>query len=157
MIWCFTKKLCIRHDAWAAALLWCSCQSPVAHSWGLLNHPNSFCGGMFKLPTKGETDSLLCLLSHFECDSHTVHMLTQQCLPPPLSSTVKSSLFTHAHSSPLSLAASLYQGRTNHSHYVNNGWTVSGQTDLIHTIHWVGQKVCLDLSKLSCFLQLRWL
>ena len=37
-----------------------------------------------------------------------VHMLTQQCLPPPLTSTVKSSLFTHAHSSPLSLAAKLH-------------------------------------------------
>ena len=43
--------------------------------------------------------------NHFECDGHTVHMLTQWCLPPPLTSTVKVSLFTHAHSSPLSLAA----------------------------------------------------
>ena len=30
----------------------------------------------------------------FECDGHTVHMLTQQCLLPPLTSTVKSSLFS---------------------------------------------------------------
>ena len=55
---------------------------------------------MFKLNTKYDADSLLYLLSHFECDCHLVHMLTQQCLPPPLTSTVKLSLFTHAHSSP---------------------------------------------------------
>ena len=35
-------------------------------------------------------------------------MPTQWHLPPPLTSTVKSSLFTHAHSSPLSLAARLH-------------------------------------------------
>ena len=38
----------------------------------------------------------------FKCDGHAVHMLTQQCLPPPLTNTVKSSLLTHVHSSPLS-------------------------------------------------------
>ena len=35
-------------------------------------------------------------------------MHTQQYLPPPLASTVKLSLFTHAYSSPLSLAAKLH-------------------------------------------------
>ena len=49
-----------------------------------------------------------------------VHMLTQWCVPPPLTSTVKLSLFMHAHSSPLSL---LHRCRTNCSFYVNNGWT----------------------------------
>ena len=34
-------------------------------------------------------------------------MLTQRCLLPLLTSTVKSSLFTHVHSSPCSLAARL--------------------------------------------------
>ena len=48
--------------------------------------------------------------------------------PPPLTSTVKSSLFTHAHSSPLSLAARLHQCHLNCSRYINNGWTFSGQT-----------------------------
>ena len=43
----------------------------------LLNHPNSFRGGMFKLNAKLDADSLLNLLSPFECDGHTVHMLTQ--------------------------------------------------------------------------------
>ena len=72
------------------------------HSCGLLNHPNGFRGGMFKLNAKFDADSLLYLLSHFECDSHTAHMLTQWRLLPPLTSTVNSSLFTHARSSPLS-------------------------------------------------------
>ena len=39
-------------------------------------------------------------------NGHTVHMLTQWCLLPPLTSTVKSLLFMHVHSSPHSLAAS---------------------------------------------------
>ena len=76
------KKLRMRSDAWAGMLLWWSCQSPVVHSCGLLNHPSSFCKGMFKFNAKLDADSLLYSLSHFECDSHTVHMLTQQHLPP---------------------------------------------------------------------------
>ena len=63
-----------------------------------------------------------------KCNGHTVHMLTQQHLPPPVTSTVKLSLFTHAHSNPLSLAARLHRYNTNHSHYINNIWTSSGQT-----------------------------
>ena len=121
VIWIFAKKLC-RCDEWEGMLLWWSCQSPVAQSCGLLNHPNSFCRGMFKLNAKFDADSLLYLLSHFECDGHMVHMLTQQHLPPPLTSTVKSSLFTHAHSSLLSLAARLRWCCANHSHYISNGW-----------------------------------
>ena len=113
--------------AWAGVLWW-SCQSPVAHSSSLLSHPDSFRGGMFKLNTKFDADSLLYSLSHFECDGHTVHMFTQWHLPPPLTSTVKLSLFTHVHSSPLSLAARLHQCCTNHSRYINSGWTFSGQT-----------------------------
>ena len=68
-------------------------------------HVNSFRRGMFKLKAKCDADSLLYPLSHSECDGHTVHVLTQWCLLPPLTSTVKSSLFTRAHPSPLSLAA----------------------------------------------------
>ena len=75
----------------------------------LLNHPNSFSRGMLKFNEKFDADSLLYLLSHFECDGHSVHMLTEWCLPPPLTSTVKLSLFTHEHSSPLSLTARLPQ------------------------------------------------
>ena len=82
--------------------------------------------GMFKLNAKFDADSLLYLLSHFECDSHTVHMVTQGRLLPPLTSTVKLSLFTHAHSSPLSLAARLNGCCANHSRYINSGWTFPG-------------------------------
>ena len=81
----------------------------------LLNHPNSFHRGKFKLNTKFDADLLLCSLSHLECNGHTVHMLTQGHLPPPLTSIVKSSLFTHVHSSPLSLAARLHRCCANHS------------------------------------------
>ena len=83
VIWCFAKKLCTRHGVWAGALSWWSCQSPVAHGCGLLNRLSSFCGQMFKLNAKLDADSLLYLLSHFECDGHTVHMLTQWCLTAP--------------------------------------------------------------------------
>ena len=43
------KKPCTRHDAWVGTLSWWSCQSPAAHSCGLLNHLNSFYREMFKL------------------------------------------------------------------------------------------------------------
>ena len=56
------KKLCMRYDTWVGALSWWSCQSPVAHSYSLLNHPNSFHRGMFKLNTKFDADLLLYLL-----------------------------------------------------------------------------------------------
>ena len=55
----------------------------------LLNHPNSFRGGMFKLNAKLDAYSLLYLLSHFECHGHTVHMLTQWHLLTLLTSMVK--------------------------------------------------------------------
>ena len=88
----------------------------------LLTHPNSFRGGMFKLYTKLDSDLLLYLLSHFECSGHTAHTTT---LTDWYSEVV---LVHHAHSIPLSLAATLYQCRANHSCYINNGWTFSGQT-----------------------------
>ena len=63
---------------------------------------------MFELNTKFDADSLLYLLSHFECDGHTVHVLTQWYLLPPLTSTIKPSLFMHTHSGVLSLAVRLH-------------------------------------------------
>ena len=73
----------VRPDTWLGMLLGWSCKSPVAHSSGLLNHPNSFCEGIFELNVRFDADLLLYSLSHFECDGHTVHMLTQWCLHPP--------------------------------------------------------------------------
>ena len=136
-----------RCDEWAGTLLWWSCQSLVVPSCSLLNHPNSLLTGMFKLNAKFEADPLLYLLSHFECDGHTVHMLTQWCLPPPLTSTVKSSLLTNVHSSPLSLAARLHRCCTSRSPYPNNGWSFSGQTSCIYKIQdyislWVSLQLC---------------
>ena len=49
----------MRRDTWASVLSWWSCQSLVVHSCGLMNHPNSFHGGMFKLNAKFDADSLL--------------------------------------------------------------------------------------------------
>ena len=126
VIWCFAKKLCTRHDAWSDALLWWSCQSPVAHSCSHLNHSNSSWGVKLKLNAKFDADPLFYSLSHFECNAHIVYMFTQWCLLPPQTSTVKSPLFTHAHSSPLSLAARLHRWHTNCSCYINNSWTFSG-------------------------------
>ena len=91
-----------------------------------MNDPNSFRGGMFKLNTKFDAYLSLYLLIHFECDSHRVHMLIQQRVPPPLTGTVKLPLFMQAHSSPLSLAARLDRCYAHHSYYTNNGWTFSG-------------------------------
>ena len=82
--WCdVSPKNRTRCDAWSGVLLWWSCQSTVAHSCGLLNHLNSFHGGMFKLNAKFDADSLLYSLSHFQCNSHTVHMLTQRAPTTP--------------------------------------------------------------------------
>ena len=70
IIWCFTKKLCRRHDAWVGTLSWWSFQSPVAHSCSLLNHPDSVHRRTFKLNTKFDADLLLYSLRHFECSGH---------------------------------------------------------------------------------------
>ena len=56
------KTLHQKCDAWVGALLWWSCQSPVAHSHGLLKHLNSFCGEMFKFNAKFDADLLVYLL-----------------------------------------------------------------------------------------------
>ena len=107
---------------------WWSCQAPVAHSCSLLNHLHSFHGRMFKLHTKFDADLLLHLLSHFEYNLHTVHMLIQWRLLPPVTSTVKSSSFTHVCFSPLYLAARLYWCHVNCSCYINKSWNLSRQT-----------------------------
>ena len=99
VIWCFAKKLCTRCNAWAGALLWWSGQSLVAHSCGLLSHPNSFHGGMFKLNAKFDANLLLCSLSHFVCNDYTVHMLTQQHPLTPLTSTRANKWMLLLHSS----------------------------------------------------------
>ena len=73
----FRQTLCTRWDAWVGSLSWWRCQMSAAHSCGPLNHLNSFHRGTFRLNTKFDLDSLLYLLSHFECDGHMVYMLNQ--------------------------------------------------------------------------------
>ena len=93
-------------------LLWWTYQSPAAHSCSLLNHPNSFCREMFKPSAKFDADVLLYCFSNCERKGPTLHKLTQWCLIPPLTSTVKSSSFPHTHSSPLPLASRFHQCHT---------------------------------------------
>ena len=128
VIGCLTKNLCTRRDAWVQVVLWWSWASPVAHSCGLLNHPHSFQGGMFKLMAKFDIGSLLYSLM-CGCWMRQPHSTHVHSMTPTtsLTSTVKL-LFTHAHSSPLSLAARLHQCHTNHSLYINNDWTFPRQS-----------------------------
>ena len=74
---------------------------------------------MFKLNAKFDADSLLILNA---MATQYICSLTHWRLLFPLTSTVKS-LFTHAHSSPLSWAARLHRCHTNHSCYIKSGWT----------------------------------
>ena len=109
----FHQTLCRRCDAWPVALSWGSCQSPVAHSCSLLNHPNSF--WMFKLNTKFDADSLLyslilnAMVTQYTCSLNSVycpHWLVQwsrhcshMCIPvhspqlPGYTSVAQSKLF----------------------------------------------------------------
>ena len=74
-----------------------------------------------------------------------MHTLTQWPLLPPLSRAVKSSLFTHVHSYPLSLTARLHLCHANHSRYINNGGTFSRQTSYA-----LGDWVHMSFGKLRC-------
>ena len=56
--------------------------------------------------------------------------------PPPLISTMKSSVFTHVHSSLLFLVDRLHQCCTNCSYHINNGSTFSGQALYISKQKW---------------------
>ena len=135
VIWRFAKKLCTRRNTWGGLLSWWSCQSPVAHICSLLNHLNSFYRGMFKLSVNFDAGLLPYSLSYFEFSGHMAHVLTQRHLPHLLTCTVKSFLFMHTHSSPLSLAASLHLCHTNHSCFIKNGCTFSGPTSYFRTLY----------------------
>ena len=50
----------------------------------------------FKLNAKFDANLLLYSLSQFKCNSHTVHLLTQWCLLPPLTSPNDGELIVHA-------------------------------------------------------------
>ena len=96
-------------------LLWWSCQSPVAHSCGLLNHPNSSHGGMFQLNAKFNADSLLFYLLILNAMATQCTCLLNSIYCPHWLVQCSRSFFTHAHPGPLSLAARLHRCHTNHS------------------------------------------
>ena len=54
-----------KKTAWDMMLEWAHCRDEVAHSCSLLNHLNSFHGGMFKLNAKSGADLMLYSLTHF--------------------------------------------------------------------------------------------
>ena len=69
-------------------LLWWSCQSPGAHCCSLLNHLNSFHGGMFKCNAKSDADLLFysvilnVIAAQYTCSLKGVycsHWLVQSC------------------------------------------------------------------------------
>ena len=88
-----------------------------------LNHLNSSAEGC---------SSLMRNLMHINCSTYPVILnvaITQYTCSlsviyrPHWLNTVKSSLFTHAHSSPLSSAVRLHQCHANCSRYINSGCT----------------------------------
>ena len=117
-------------DAWHVAggvtLWWCSCQSPVAHSCSLRSHPNSLHRRMISLTWN--LMQILCSIG-----SVTLNVMATSthdhsgASTAPLTSAGKWSLFSHAHSSPSSLADRLHWCDT-YCSYINNGWTLSRHT-----------------------------
>ena len=98
-MWITFNRFSTIFEAFVPHLYLCCTHYIVPES--LLNHPSSFCGGMFKLNAKFDADLLFYSLSRLECDDHTVHMLTSWHLPLPLTSTMKSSFHTCASQSTL--------------------------------------------------------
>ena len=83
--------------------------------------------------------SLMQNLMQICCSTHTVILnvmatqytcTIQWCLQHPLTSTVKSSLLMHAHSSPPSLATRFHWCCTNHYCHINNSWVFFLDTPL---------------------------
>ena len=90
---------------------------------------NSFCGGMSKLDAKSDADLLLYSRSHFECNGHTGHTLTQGLLPPPLTNKYSEVVIVHTCASQSTLLGCQVTSMSHkHSHYIHNGWTFSEET-----------------------------
>ena len=104
------------------------------------NHQLPIAAAFWIIPivSREECSSLMQNMMQIDCSTHSVIlsvMTTQYTCslngiypPPPRTSIVRSSLFTHVHSSPLSLAARSHGCHANCSSYINNGWTFSRQT-----------------------------
>ena len=128
VIWCFTKKLCTRRDAWAGALSWWSCQSPVAHCSGLLNHLNIFCGG--------ECSNLMHNLMQIHCSTCSVilSVMTTQytcSLNDVYRPHWLGQWSRHCSQTHIPVPSPWLPGYIKNNKlfcYVNNGWTFSRQT-----------------------------
>ena len=78
VIWCFTKNLCTRRDAWVGALSWWSCQSPVAHSCAF---------------------RIIWIVSVEECPSLTQNLMQVYCSAHSVILNVTATQYTCSHSS----------------------------------------------------------
>ena len=110
---------------------WACCDEAASHRL-----PTAAVFWIIRIVSVEECSSLMQNLTQIHC-SHSI-IVNAMATPyncslnsiycPPLPSTMTSSLFTRAHSSPVSLAARLHRCHVNHSRYINNGWTFSRQT-----------------------------
>ena len=117
-------------------LLWWSCRPLVTHSCGLLNHLNSFLRNVQAWCSIQCRSVVLLTQSFWMRQPHSAHTHLR-ALPAPLATTVKSSLFVHVHSSPLSLAAKLHRCIANCFYYIHNGLTFPDRTHICNPIKWV--------------------
>ena len=118
-----SPKNCMRCDTWAGVLSWQSCQSLVSHSWIMQIVSMEVCSSL-----KQNLMQICCCTQSFWMrwpQGTHAHLMAST---HPRHHLIKSSLFTHAHSSPLPLAAQLRRCCSSSSHYANNGWTFSRQT-----------------------------
>ena len=116
VIWRFAKNLCRRCDVWVGALV--EMKLPVASCLQLRPSESSEESSQRNVQAQCKMwCRFMALLaqSFWMRWSHSTQAHSK-AIPPPLTSTVKSSLFTHVHSSPLSLAARLHWCHANHSH-----------------------------------------
>ena len=118
-------------DAWVSMVSWGCCQSPVAHSCGLLNHLNSFCEVLFKLHAKFDVDPLLYSLSYFNV------MATQYtCTLNGVYSPHRLVQWSHQYS-PCTFQSTLLACQVRSTLYIlfcyiNSGWPFSRQTSYIY-------------------------
>ena len=84
--WPETQACALTGDWTGDPLVWRPALNPLSHtsqgSCGLLNYPNSFHGGIFKLNAKSDADSLLCLLLFRMPAPHRTHLHSRASTTP---------------------------------------------------------------------------
>ena len=129
-------------------------QLPTAVAQTLLEKQIVFSNHLetIQIVSSEECSSLMQYLMQIPCSIHSIIlnvMATQYRCSSKASTTPTGQysellLFTHAHSSPLSLAARLRRCHANHSCYVHNSRTFSGQTWYVHI--YISFKYCNDIA-----------